>query len=114
MGLGLAGIIGIVALAIIALPVLAGAVLVILIVANRADPDPTGRRPAVVYAFAVSFITLFVTLFSTFVIVSQLCSLIGSHHTSSAQDQLDSLLSQDGFSGAVAKHPYGDSVARGV
>src|SRR3954465_11176033 len=112
MGLGLAGIIGVVALAIIALPLLAGAVLVILIVANRADPDPTGRRPAVVYSFAVSFIAMFVTLFSTFVIVAQLWSLIGSHHTSTGSDQLDSLLSQSS-SAPVAKHPYGDSVARG-
>ena len=32
--------------------------LVIIIIANRADPDPSGRRPQSVYFFAVSFVTL--------------------------------------------------------
>lgn len=115
MGLGLAGVIGIVALAIVVLPVLAGAVLVILVVSNRADPDPTGRRPAVVYSFAISFITLFVTLFSTFVIVAQLWSLIGSHHTTPTSEDINSLFSDSGtVRGPIAKHPYGDSVARAV
>jgi hypothetical protein len=115
MGLGLVGIIGIVALAIVALPLLAGAVLVILVVSNRADPDPTGRRPAVVYSFAVSFVTLFVTLFSTFVIVAKLWSLIGSHHTSPGIDDVNSLFSDGtGVRPPAAQHPYGDSVARAV
>lgn len=117
MGLDLAGVIGIIALAIVALPLLAGAVLVILVVSNRADPDPTGRRPAVVYSFAISFITLFVTLFSTFVIVAQLWSLIGSHHTQTplADDTGGGFLSSIGGAHApIAKHPYGDSVARAV
>jgi hypothetical protein len=88
---------------------------VILIVANRADPDPTGRRPAVVYAFSVSFITLFVTLFSTFIIVTRLWSLIGTHHPSTTAEQVDDLFgTSSGISGPVAKHPYGDSVARAV
>ena len=33
-------------------------VFVIIVVANRADADPSGRRPQSVYYFAVSFITL--------------------------------------------------------
>jgi hypothetical protein len=114
MGLGLAGIIGVIALAIVVLPLLAGVLLVILIVSNRADPDPTGRRPAVVYSFAVSFITLFVTLFSTFVIVAELWSLIGTHHTSPSTDDVNDLFSDGTIHAPVAQHPYGDSVARAV
>ena len=81
MDLGsLVSIIGIIAGVILLLPILVGGVFVILIVANRAEADPTGRRPGVVYLYAVSFITLFVTLFSTFVVVAQLCTLIGTTH----------------------------------
>ena len=113
MDVGLGGIIGLVALAVIGLPVITGAVLVVLVVANRADPDPTGRRPAVVYAFAVSFITLFLTLFATFIIVARLWSLIGTHHAASTTSGINGFFQDGGaFAAPVVKHPYGDSVAR--
>jgi hypothetical protein len=105
-------IIGFAAAALLLLPVLVGGVFVILIVANRADPDPTGRRPVV-----VSFITLFVTLFASVVFVSRLTSLIGSHPTASLSSDASST---DFFGTGTAtiahgpQHPFGDSVARGV
>ncbi len=72
---------------------------VILIVANRADPDPTGRRPFAVYLFGVSFITLWTALIGSAAMVAALVQLIGSHRGSS-------------FSGAL--HPIGDASARGA
>ncbi len=54
-------------------------VLVIVVVANRADPDPSGRRPQSVYFFAVSFVTLLTSIIGSSVVVSALVRLIGSH-----------------------------------
>jgi hypothetical protein len=73
-------------------------IFVVIVVANRADPDPTGRRPLAVYLFGVSFFSVFVVLFGTFAIVLGLVQLIGSH-----PDVLSS-----------ARHPVGDAVARVV
>jgi heme/copper-type cytochrome/quinol oxidase subunit 2 len=114
MGLGITGAIALIGVALLALPLLVGAVFVILIVSNRADPDPSGRRPSVVYSYAVSFITLFVTLFATFEIVAALTSLIGSHHTARNGSSFTSGDFISSSSGAGPKHPFGDSVARGV
>jgi hypothetical protein len=114
MGLGITGAIALVGVALLALPLLVGAVFVILIVSNRADPDPSGRRPSVVYSYAVSFITLFVTLFATFEIVAALTSLIGSHHSAGNSNSFTSGDFFSSSSGAGPKHPFGDSVARGV
>jgi hypothetical protein len=74
------------------------AIFVVIVVANRADPDPSGRRPLAVYLFGVSFFSLFITLFGTFAMVLGLVQLIGSHP------------------GVVSteRHPVGDSVARTV
>src|ERR1700677_3081962 len=69
-------------------------IFVVIVVANRADPDPSGRRPLAVYLFGVSFFSVFVVLFGTFAMVLGLVQLIGSH---------------PGVVG-VAKHPVGDSV----
>jgi hypothetical protein len=117
MDLGsLVSIIGIIAGVILLLPVLIGGVFVILVVSNRADVDPTGRRPAVVYLLAVSFITLFVTLFSTFVVVAQLCSLIGTTNRGTAAP-VPAILGGLGSGGGVitpVRHPVGDAVARAV
>jgi hypothetical protein len=71
-------------------------IFVVIVVANRADPDPSGRRPLAVYLFGVSFFSVFVVLFGTFAMVLGLVQLIGSH---------------PGVVG-VAKHPVGDSVVR--
>jgi hypothetical protein len=114
MDLGLGGIIAVIGIVLLALPLLVGGVFVILIVANRADPDPSGRRPSVVYSYAVSFITLFVTLFATFDIVARLISLIGSHHSSPSSGDLTSGFFGSGGSAGGPRHPFGDSVARGV
>jgi hypothetical protein len=54
-------------------------IFIIIVVANRADPDPTGRRPQSVYYFAVSFVTLVTTILGTIVVVFSLVQLIGNH-----------------------------------
>ena len=54
-------------------------ILIIVVVANRAEPDSTGRRPLAVYFFGMSFIAVFLTLFGTYAIVLGLVQLIGSH-----------------------------------
>jgi len=54
-------------------------VLVIVIVSNRADPDPTGRRPLSVYLFGISFVTLLTAVVGSVAVVASLVSLIGSH-----------------------------------
>jgi hypothetical protein len=72
------------------------AVFVVIVVSNRADPDPSGRRPLAVYLFAVSFFSMFVVLFGTFAIVLGLVQLIGSHPDVAS----------------VAQHPVGDAVVR--
>lgn len=73
--------------------------LVILIVANRADPDPSGKRPFVVYLFAISFLAIWTALVGSALAVSSLFQLIGSHGAG-------------GIPGAI--HPVGDMVARGI
>jgi hypothetical protein len=72
-------------------------VFAVLIVSNRADPDPTGRRPLAVYFFGVSFFALFITLFGSFAIVLGLVQLIGR---------------RAGVSSGPSLHPVGDAVAR--
>ena len=85
-------------------------VLVILIVANRAEPDNSGRRPLAVYFFGISFIATFLTLFGTFAIVLGLVQLIGNH---SAPNYSSFPSANPGFSGGPI-HPVGDAVARVV
>ncbi|HXP33814.1 MAG TPA: hypothetical protein VN820_07325 [Acidimicrobiales bacterium] len=79
-GLGLGSLLGLLAgvLAVVAVLALVG-VLVIVVVANRADPDPSGRRPQSVYFFAVSFVTIVSAIIASTVVVSALVRLIGSH-----------------------------------
>ncbi len=52
---------------------------VIVVVANRADPDPSGHRPQSVFYFAVSFVTITTSIIGSAVVVSALVRLIGSH-----------------------------------
>lgn len=77
---GLATIVGILLafLGVLAVLSLVG-VLVIIIVANRADPDPKGRRPQSVYYFAVSFVTLSLAIFGSAVVVSGVVAFVGNH-----------------------------------
>jgi hypothetical protein len=79
-------------------------IFVVLVVANRADADPTGRRPLVVYLFGVSFFTVFAVLFGSFGIVQSVVQLIGTNANNGG-----------GFSVAANPiHPVGDAVARGA
>src|SRR4051794_10603649 len=98
---------------ILLLPLIVGAIFVIIVVANRAEPDATGRRPALVYAFATSFLTLFVTLFSTTALVAWLCQLIGSH-SGLPSSFADNQFGASTFTVGGHQHPLGDSVARGA
>jgi hypothetical protein len=52
---------------------------IIIVVANRAEPDATGHRPQSVYFFAVSFVTLVTTIIGSIVVVFSVVDLIGSH-----------------------------------
>jgi hypothetical protein len=54
-------------------------IFVIIVVANRADPDPSGRRPQSVYYFAVSFITLATSIIGSAVVIIGLVRLVGHH-----------------------------------
>ena len=65
------------------LGLLIGAVIVgifiIIVVANRAEPDETGNRPQSVYYFAVSFVALVTTILGSVVVVFSVVELIGRH-----------------------------------
>jgi len=71
-------------------------VFVIVVVANRAEPDPKGRRPFSVYCFAVSFVTLWTAVIGSITVVTGVVQLIGSH---------------SGYHGS-SLHPIGDQAAR--
>ena len=58
---------------------LAFVVLIIVIVANRAEPDPRGLRPHSVYLFGMSFVTLQLTYAGLILIATSLFSLIAPH-----------------------------------
>jgi hypothetical protein len=64
---------------------------IIAVVANRADPDPTGRRPQSVYFFVVSFITITTTIFGSAVVVATVLGFT-AHHSSSVAHSLTRLL----------------------
>ena len=52
---------------------------VIIVVANRAEPDPRGVRPRCVYLFSMSFVMLQIAYAGTILIITSLFSLIGPH-----------------------------------
>ncbi|HTU36406.1 MAG TPA: hypothetical protein VMF35_00225 [Acidimicrobiales bacterium] len=54
---------------------------IILLVANRAEPDLRGMRPTSVYLFGMSFVTLQLTFAGSVVIISSLFSVIAPHYT---------------------------------
>jgi hypothetical protein len=97
---------------ILLLPLIVGGVFVVVVVANRADPDLSGRRPAVVYALATAFLTLFVTLFATTALVAWLCQLIGDRPAQAIFE--DSSFGASSFAFGGHEHPLGDAVARGA
>jgi hypothetical protein len=57
-------------------------VVIIAVVANRSEPDPTGRRPQSVYFFIVSFVTITVAISGSAIIVASLLGLSASHPSS--------------------------------
>jgi hypothetical protein len=65
--------------AIVALLAALALVPIIIIVANRAEPDVRGVRPFSVYLFGMSFVTLLLTYGGLTIIVTALLSFIGSH-----------------------------------
>jgi zinc transporter ZupT len=93
---------GILALVLL-LPLLGGTLgigaFIIIVVANRADPDPTGKRPMAVYLFAGSFLTLWVAYVGAVVIVASLVNLIGTNTYFGYTSEL---------------HPFGDAAVRGA
>ena len=78
-------------------------VFVIVVVANRAEPDPTRRRPAVVYRLGVAFVTVWLALAGSAGFVASLVNLIGSHSGGSGL-----------FGASSGLHPIGDAAARGA
>jgi hypothetical protein len=52
---------------------------IILLVANRAEPDQRGVRPRSVYLFGMSFVTLQLTFAGSVLIISALFSVIAPH-----------------------------------
>jgi hypothetical protein len=79
-GFGIAPLIEVVVevLAVVTVLAIVG-VLIIVVVSNRAEPDPTGRRPQSVYFFAISFVTLIVSILGSAAVVTAVVQLIGSH-----------------------------------
>jgi hypothetical protein len=72
------GVVAVVAL-VVALLSLVLLVPIILIVANRSEPDERGMRPQSVYLFGMSFVTLQLTFAGSVLIVTSLISLISPH-----------------------------------
>lgn len=56
---------------------------VIIVIANRADPDPSGKRPIAAYLFAASFFTLWLSYVGSIIVVEALVSLLRSTSPSS-------------------------------
>jgi hypothetical protein len=51
---------------------------VIIVIANRADPDPSGKRPMAAYLFGGSFLSLWITYMGSIIVVEALVSLMRS------------------------------------
>jgi len=77
-------------LVVVAMASLVG-IVIIAVVASRAEPDPTGRRPQSVYFFVVAFVTLTTALFASALVVAAILGLTASPPTD-AGHALDRLL----------------------
>ncbi len=71
---------------------------VIIVVANRAEADPTGKRPMAVYFFGGAFATLWLAYIGLIITVVSLINLIGKNVAYSFNES----------------HPVGDAAIRGV
>jgi hypothetical protein len=49
---------------------------VIIVIANRADPDPSGKRPMAAYLFGGSFLSLWIAYMGSIIVVDALVSLM--------------------------------------
>lgn len=56
---------------------------VIIVIANRADPDPSGKRPMAAYLFGGSFLSLWIAYIGSIIVVNALVSLMHSNAPSS-------------------------------
>jgi len=65
--------------AALALLAMAALVPIIVVVANRAEPDPRGMRPHAVYFFGMAFVTLLLAYSGATMIVTSLLSFVGPH-----------------------------------
>lgn len=72
---------------------------IIIVVANRADPDPTGTRTSAIYHVGTAFVTLWLEIAGVITVMVTLFGLIGAGGNKY-------------FSSAV--HPLGDATARGI
>ncbi len=52
---------------------------VIIVIANRADPDPSGKRPMAAYLFGGSFLSLWIAYLGSIIVVETLVSLMRSN-----------------------------------
>jgi len=113
-GAGLSSILGVFfdVLAIVAVFAVVG-ILVIVVVSNRAEPDPSGRRPQSVYFFAVSFVALVTSVIGSTVVVASAVQLIG-HHPSSLNNEIARTVLLGGLITAVSVFLLINHLARGV
>jgi len=97
---GAAGVLGAVLLLVIVASTLTSLVtFVVVVIANRADPDASGKRPAVAYLFGGAFLTLWITVLGVLTVVFTIINLLGSHQYTGTAGEL---------------HPYSDMVIRNV
>ena len=66
-------------------------IIIITVVANRADPDPTGRRPQSVYFFVVAFVTITTAITGSAIVVATILGFT-AHHSLDASHALTRLL----------------------
>ncbi|NNN09029.1 MAG: hypothetical protein HKL85_07545 [Acidimicrobiaceae bacterium] len=52
---------------------------VIIVIANRADPDPSGKRPMAAYLFGGSFLSLWIAYMGSIIVVEALVNLMRSN-----------------------------------
>lgn len=97
------GIVGTYIFALVLLSVLASvgsiATYIIIVVANRAEPDPTGHRTSAIYHVGVAFVALWLEIAGVVTIFATVFALIGSGSTTYFSTEI---------------HPLGDSTVRGV
>lgn len=72
---------------------------IIIVVANRAEPDPTGHRTSAIYHVGTAFVALWLEIAGVITIFVTLFGLIGNRSTITFTSEV---------------HPLGDSTIRGI